>query len=282
MEVVLALGTSPQQCWPWADTQKCFLEDMTTGQWVVGMFWGRWKMIRSTGLEEGLVSGDKVYATEKEGSVARCQKHISESWEIISLLLGDVQRALLVQTGHAVLSLDEQTHTVLQRSNREHDTKLRAESLGLVVWIPYVSSGKLKLSSPLRQARRSSPTHLDHLQVEVTAKGQAEERRYGSTGSSDESKHHSPAQLSWVFFFYHFELTKQAGFAHSFTKLFSLHKMNLLTGQNLEKLSIKHIKINQIRVLEMRFLEHITAVCSTEKNSVAANIFPPSQENIFN
>lgn len=97
--------------------------------------------------------------------------------------------------------------------------------------------------------------------------------------SQSTTPQHSLAGFS---FFYHFELTKQAGFAHSFTKLFSLHKMNLLTGQNLEKLSIKHIKINQIRVLEMRFLEHITAMCSTEKNSVAANIFPPSQENIFN
>lgn len=39
---------------------------------MVDMFWDRWEMIRSTGFEEGLVSEDKVYATEKEGSVARC------------------------------------------------------------------------------------------------------------------------------------------------------------------------------------------------------------------
>lgn len=70
MEV--ALVSSPQQCWPWADTQKCLLEDVTTGWWMVDIFRARWEMIRSTGPEEGLVCQDKVYETEKKGAMERC------------------------------------------------------------------------------------------------------------------------------------------------------------------------------------------------------------------
>lgn len=36
---------------------------------MVDIFWARWEMIRSTGLEEGLVSEDKVYETEKKGAM---------------------------------------------------------------------------------------------------------------------------------------------------------------------------------------------------------------------
>lgn len=39
---------------------------------MVDIFQARQEMLRSTGLEEGLVSEDKVYETEKKGSVERC------------------------------------------------------------------------------------------------------------------------------------------------------------------------------------------------------------------
>lgn len=38
----VALGSSPRQCRSWADTQKCLLEDVTTGWWMVD---GGWWMI---------------------------------------------------------------------------------------------------------------------------------------------------------------------------------------------------------------------------------------------
>lgn len=63
------------------------------------MVGGGQEMIRSTGLEEGLVSEDKVYATGKERSIGRCQKHGLEKREIIPLVLTDDWRALSVQSG---------------------------------------------------------------------------------------------------------------------------------------------------------------------------------------
>lgn len=124
------------------------------------MVGGGQEMIRSTGLEEGLVSEDKVYAMGKEGSIEKCQKHGSENKEMIPLVLADDWRALSVQPGHAALSSNEKAHIFLERSSSKHDTKLRGESLGLVVGNSYLSTGKLKLSSPLSQAGRSSPTWI--------------------------------------------------------------------------------------------------------------------------
>lgn len=46
---------------------------------MVDIFQARQDMIRSTGLEEGLVSEDKVYETEKKGAMERSWKHGSES-----------------------------------------------------------------------------------------------------------------------------------------------------------------------------------------------------------
>lgn len=124
---------------------------------------GGQEMIGSTGLEEGLVREDKVYAIGKERSIGRCQKHGLEKRKMISLVLADDWRALSVQPGHAALSSNEKAHIFYERSSSRCDTKLRGESQGLVAGISYFSSGKLKLSSCLSQAGRSSPTSLDHL-----------------------------------------------------------------------------------------------------------------------
>lgn len=39
---------------------------------MVDIIRARQEMIRSTGLEEGLVNEDKVYETEKKGAMERC------------------------------------------------------------------------------------------------------------------------------------------------------------------------------------------------------------------
>lgn len=39
---------------------------------MLDIFQARWEMVRSTDLEEGLVSEDDAYETEKKGAMERC------------------------------------------------------------------------------------------------------------------------------------------------------------------------------------------------------------------
>lgn len=141
---------------------------------------------------------------------------MDERWKIISLLLGDDWRAPPVQTGHRALSSDEWTHAFLGESKNKHDTTLIAGWVnGTPALNPSASSRKLKLSSPLSQAGRSTPANPDHLEVKLRVKP-----RRGDKDLQEAEMSQSTTPQRNLAIFYHFKLSKKEGFAHSFTRIF--------------------------------------------------------------